>query len=287
MSDPSSVFSIAFDERFRTNTKGLSHKEIPLFRKFHETLASLSDAFHIEEYHGSGHQVTFIGDGLYARRQAQCELSDLMIIVYSSFSSHIRLSYLQAKSERNSLAFVSKNGFTANLEQWFLLSTRPTIKGGRTFNPPPELLSGAILPSVGSFAFFFKNSAGDFQTYYASASHLAPVSQSAKRYGKVQPKGTGSISVTSGYEECLVACDNRSLAKSLYSLQIGTPIDQNVPQSYDTRNWLAANLRRLRPTEVTRNLIDLLKPETNDVQYGSFGARKIIILKSNFRKQNT
>ena len=112
MNDPATDFSIAFNERFHINTKELPQKEIPLFRAFHNTLASLADNFHIEEYHGGSHQVFFTGNGSFARSQARCELSDLMIIAFSS--SDVRLSYLQAKCEKITPTSISERIFSAN-----------------------------------------------------------------------------------------------------------------------------------------------------------------------------
>lgn len=86
MADQSLVFASNFDSRFRSLTAGLSHNENPLFQAMRSALVSLSGKFQVEEYHGSAHQVTFSGNGTYVRASARCELSDLMIIVYSSMA---------------------------------------------------------------------------------------------------------------------------------------------------------------------------------------------------------
>ena len=140
MVDPAIAFASKFDVRFRSLTHGFSHNEIPLFQALHSALVELSGQFQIEEYHGTSHQVKFAGNGSYARTQARCELSDLMIVTYSQISRHVRLTYLLAKSERATLNCVFGRSFSANLEQWFLLSTRPTISGAGAFNPPSDLL---------------------------------------------------------------------------------------------------------------------------------------------------
>ncbi len=288
MADPATVFASNFDASFRSLTHGLSHNEIPLFQAMHSALVGLSGNFQIEEYHGTSHQVTFTGNGTYARTHARCELSDLLIVTYSSISHHARLTYLQAKSERATLHSVCGRTFSANLEQWFLLSTRPLIVGAGSFNPPSDLLSNALLPSVGSFAFFYKDGAGDFQTYYAAANHMSPPATYSQRYGKLQAVGPCMVVNTAGHAECLAACGNTSFAKSLYRLEIGTPVHSAIPQSLSTRNWLAANLRSQiesareadRSSDLARELLDLLEPEERQTSSSSFGAKNLIIIKS-------
>ena len=288
MTSPADLFAYNFDASFRSLTRGLSHHEIPLFRAMHSALAGLNGKFQIEEYHGNSHQVIFTGNGTHARTNARCELSDLMIITYSSISTNVRLTYLQAKSERASLSSVCGRKFSANLEQWFMLSNRPHIMGVGKFKPPADLLSNALLPSVGSFAFFYKDKFGDFQTYYSTANHLAPSVTYSKRYGKLRALGSCNVINNAGHSECLAACGNKAFAKSLYSLEIGTPVHGAILQSASTRNWLAANLRFLiqnaavtdKSTVLAQELLGLLDTEQRQVSPSTFGAKCLIIIKS-------
>jgi hypothetical protein len=294
MTDPAIKFAKGFDTSFKSKTRGLAHDETPLFRAMHDALVGLSGQFEIEEYHGNSHQVTFTGNGSYARTEARCELSDLMIITYSKSARNVRLTYLQAKSERATLKSVRGRAFSANLEQWFLLSSRPKIKGVRAFNPPPDLLSNALLPSVGSFAFFYKDGAGEFQTYYATASYLSPPRTYSQRCGKLQAIGPCRVVSKSGYVECLAACGNQSFAESLYRLEIGTPVHSAISQALPTRNWLAANLRLKihehqqtgEPSALAQELLDLLGAEGEQTTTGSFGAKNLIIIKSRAELNN-
>ena len=276
-------------------TIGFTHGEIPLFRAMHSSLAGLSGAFEVEEYHGASNQVIFTGNASYARTNARCELSDLMIITFSSITGSARLTYLQAKSERATLNSVCGYKFAANLEQWFLLAKRPLIKGYGKFNPPPDLLSNALLPSVGSFAFFHKNSQGDFEVYYASADHLYPVSSYTQRYGKLHAIDPCHVSNSSGHIECRAACGNFSFAKSLYSLEIGTPVDSSTSQSMSTRNWLASVLRyKIRQSQqsdkqagLARELLEILSVESTNEEQEEFGAKQLLIIKSSFEPNQT
>jgi hypothetical protein len=289
MTDPAVAFASAYDLKFKALTKGLSHAEVPLFRQMHKALVSLSGKFDIEEYHGTAHQVEFTGNGSYARTNARCELSDLMIVTFSSVTKSARLAYLQAKSERATLLSVCGRQFSANLEQWFLLEKHPKITGVGKFNPPSDLLASALLPSVGSFAFFYKDLAGDFQTYYAAANFLKPPKIYSQRYGKLQARGPCHIATTATYPECFAACGNRSFAESLFRLEIGTPIDSSVSQAIRTRNWLASNLRASiraaqqenTPSGLAQELLGLLAPDGDGVGNGSYGAKNVILIKSN------
>lgn len=288
MVDPAIAFGRNFDASFRLLTHGFSHNEVPLFRAMQSALVGLCGQFQVEEYHGTSHQVRFTGNGSYARTQARCELSDLMIVTYSPISRHVRLTYLQAKSERATVHSVCGSPFSANLEQWFLLSTRPSIQGAGAFSPPSDLLSNAVLPSVGSFAFFYKDGSGNFQTYYATANHLQPPATYSQRYGKLQAGGPCMVVNNAGHAECLAACGNESFAKSLYRLEIGTPVHGAISQSRSTRNWLAANLgsqiQIARETDRTsglaQELLELLEPVEMPTLVGSFGAKNLIIIKS-------
>ena len=289
MADPSVAFAAAYDIKFRALTKGYPHNEVPLFKKMHEALVGLSSRFDVEEYHGTAHQVKFAGNGSFARTDARCELSDLMIVTFSSAMKSARLTYLQAKSERATLPSVCGRQFSANLEQWFLLEKRPLITGVGKFNPPHDLLAGALLPSIGSFAFFYKDLAGDFQTYYAAANFLTPPKIYSQRYGKLRAIGPCHVGTTATHAECFAACGNRSFAESLFRLEIGTPIDGSISQAIGTRNWLASNLRSsIRAGEqenvssgLAQELLELLAPDSNDVGNGSFGAKQVILIKSN------
>jgi hypothetical protein len=285
-----SQFATAFDIDFRARTRGLSSYEIPLFRKLCESLRAQSGRFQIEEYHGTGHQVRFLGNGTNARVPARCELSDLMVITFCKYSGQIRLTYIQAKSEKAILPSVCAYPFNANLEQWYLLSSRPAIKGVGLFNPPSDLLSAAVLSSVGSYLFFYQNSNLDFQCYYASASYLGMVGSRAGRNGRLCAKSACGVRNHGVYTECVGACGNVRFADALFRGYIGTPIDSSVRSSGATRNWLASILRSVskeasladRRSDLAQELQALLGADQISESPGSFGARSMIILKSEF-----
>lgn len=274
---------------FRSSTKGFSHNEIPLFRALHTSLISLGS--HVEEYHGNSHQVRFTGNGSYARTNARCELSDLMIITFSKVLKQARLTYLQAKSERAILPHVCGVEFSANLEQWYLLSNRPALNGIGAFNPPQDILSSALLPSVGTFCFFYKDIMGDFQIFYSCANHLAPPRNYAKKDGKLTAFGPCGTRVVSGYAECVATCGNICFADNLLSLRIGTPISLgSSKKNVATTRWISGIIRRQmqierskdRRTLLADELLELLGPEDdNNGNSGAFGAKTLLLIKAN------
>lgn len=289
-------FANAFDADFRATTTGYSQNEIPLFRALRSSILGVGNNFHVEEYHGNSHQVRFSGNGSDARNAARCELSDLAILVYSQSARTVRLTFLQAKSERVRFSNVCGHQFYANLEQWFLLSQRPQISGVGKFSLPIDLLSGAILPSVGTFSFFYKDSHGDFQIYFATADYLVPTKKYPSQYGKVKAIGPCHIRNISGHDECAAACGNIAFAQALYRMQIGTPIMPTpTNNNLTTRNWLASNLVSLvkgatdRSSELVRGVIELLEPTVFESKGGGFGSKYLMVIKSEYEapRRNT
>lgn len=292
MADTANAFSSAFDTHFRALTQGAGQGEISLFRAMHTALVSAGRGVYVEEYHGGSHQVTFMGNGLYARSNARCELSDLLVIVFSQLTGEARLTCLQAKSERKSLVSPCTAMFSADLEQWFLLATRPIITGFGSFNPPHNLLESAVLSSVGSFGFFYQSAGGDIQVYFAVANYLLPPAPYTQRKGRLQPIGPCILHTAGGFPECKAAADNLSFAENLFRMHIGTPIQPGIAQASATRNWLAANLRfqiqqalqePYPSVALAQELLEILDPDDKDNVLSSFGAKCVLVIKSEDR----
>lgn len=284
-------FANKFDFEFKKRTKNFNGNEIPLFRAMSDALLATSDQFEIEKYHGTSNQVKFIGDNINARTNARCELSDLLIIVFSEKTKEARLTYLQAKSERSKIKPSLHSQFNANYEQWYLLSQRPIITGAGSFTPPSDLLSSAMLPSIGTYAFFYKNHFGDFEIYYASADNLYPLTSNRSMKGKIAAKDNRNYyRQINGYKECIASINNYYFAYHLFNLTIGSPISATIPTMANVRNWLCMNLRSKisieksndKSTSIAENLIDILEPEDNFSINGDLGSKKLIIIKSGY-----
>jgi len=283
-------FGEAFDAEFTSATKGMTALEIPLFKQLSTTLKALNGRFAVEEYHGGAHQVRFNGDGKPTRLHARCELSDLAIIVFSRSLPFVRLTYLQAKAERQPVDVNGPPVFWANLEQWYLLSKRPSINGVGDFNPPQDLLSSAELASVGSFLFFYRDGTRGYQSYYAAADYLAPVRLYPHKYGRLQVAGPPATRKVKGYDECAAAQGNKDFASALYCMRVGTPIPL-APSSAQgvTRNWFYAALRQLIANNAGRDAAPQLAgqllqrldpPGISQEGSSSFGASCVFVIRS-------
>ena len=268
--------SQAFDQKIIQDK--ITGGEIKLFHALmHAFKCPLNNLAIIEEYHGANHQVTFTGNGSYARSSARCELSDLMIL---TFNSHIaRLTYLQAKYEKFQVQNISSHKWSANLEQWFLLHKLPPIKGYGYFNPPNNLLTSALLKSIGSFGFFYKKGTS-FDMYYASAEYLQPASNYTQKNGKLVFTNKINYQITKGFIECIETYSILQFCEKLYQLEIGTPITTLPPS---VQNWLISILSGLG-SDITKDLIKLLT-EHKDIKpfqpWKYFGAKKLLLIKIN------
>jgi hypothetical protein len=266
----------AFAQSFASNSVGRGKGEIDLFQAMQESLGAIAQPPHVvvEEYHGANHQVAFTGSGTYSRTKARCELSDLLVVVYDRQTKDARLTYIQAKSERGVAANangVAGQPLVANLEQWDLLARRPQIAAapgawGRpsSFNPPQDLLSGAQLCSIGSFAFFLHGPNG-VDIYYSAASQLCRPPRYVTRYGKLV--AVRDVCRCGPAPECLSVYGNSEFGAFLFGLMIGTPILlSGRPATASVCTWLAAQLRGFATqavaadarAEVTSELADLL-----------------------------
>jgi hypothetical protein len=281
----------AFAQIFAANTAGLGKGEIVLFRAMRQSLKAVANPPNavVEEYHGPGHQVTFTGTGTYARTAARCELSDLMVIAYDRQRQDARLSYIQAKSERTVTANangIATTSLSANMEQWHLLATRPPIAGVGSFQPPPDLLSSALLASVGSFAFFLHGSSAP-DIYYAAASAMSMPYPYTSRSGKLT--AVPECCACGPHPECLSVYGNADFGAFLFGLMIGTPIivGGRTVRSASINGWLAAQLRGFaveattadRGAELANEIARLLDPDNAPpAQTPNVGAASLMIL---------
>ncbi len=170
------------------------------------------------------------------RPRARCELCDVLFVTYSTNRGlSVRMSLLQAKLSRSvhatglpsHLGKIEPHLFHANFEQWDLLCSRPPLDPTSVFVPPPDLLTSAVLPSVGSFGIFFKSHTGAIDLFYASADsldiHVTPSGPSA-RLGKLKTVPGPAARKIFGWNEATYCPSACKFAASLFRLEIGTPI---------------------------------------------------------------
>lgn len=228
----------------KESTKSI-FSEVQQFRALMRSFSSLSQPFKIEEFHGMKHQVVFNGQGSWGRPSARCEISDLLIISYRKTPQfQARATLLQAKKSNekhpslcggfpNTIPYTD---FKANLEQWDLLSRRPNVLPYPPFDCHPEILGGAILPSIGSLGVFHRIVGKDYGFFYMAADSAEPLSSSKTKHAKLKTKSSNRSRTINGYAECTYACCLPTFGKALYDLEIGTPIEsQNCLHEKDER----------------------------------------------------
>lgn len=254
--------------------------EIQQFRALMRSFSSLKNNFKVEEFHGMKHQVIFNGEGSWGRAPARCEISDLLIVSYRKHPTfQARATLLQAKKsndKHSNLCSTSSNlipsiDFKANLEQWDLLSRRPNVLPYKPFDCKPDILSGAILPSIGSLGVFHKISSKNYGFFYMSADAAEPLSSPKRKYAKLKTKTLKSSRNINGYAECTYACCLFTFAKALYNLEIGTPIEPENTVSVEDinyrnifRGWLRTVL--YSHLEVTNNESSLASDLINQLE---------------------
>lgn len=278
----SQIFANALVNAWKAESKKASFSEVQQFRALMKSFSSLPAPFKVEEFHGMKHQVIFNGKGSWGRASARCEISDLLIISYSNnYGFKARATLLQAKKSNEKHNLCSNNplnlslntSFKANLEQWDLLSRRPNVLPYPPFHCHPEILSGAILQSIGSIGVFHKIKGKEYDFFYMSADIANPISSPKQKHAKLQVATNSTHRIRGNFNECIFSCCLYTFALALFNLEVGTPIDsQNVLNEKDEayrnifRSWLKSVLySHLEMTnnnsQLARELIEYLPSE--------------------------
>lgn len=230
----SQMFAKALANAWRVESSKARFSEVQQFRALMRSFASINRTFKLEEFHGTKHQVVFNGKGSWGRPSARCEISDLLIISYKTQPEfQARATLLQAKKSNEKHDNLCKNwptniaptSFKANLEQWDLLSRRPHVLPYPPFECHPDILSGAILPSVGSIGIFHKVHGKKYDFFYMSADMAEPLSSPTRKHAKLKTKAGSLVRTINGYDECVFTCCLPIFAEALFSMKIGTPIE--------------------------------------------------------------
>ncbi|KAF7766378.1 hypothetical protein PUND_a2195 [Pseudoalteromonas undina] len=231
-------FAAALLNAWKIESSKSRFSEVQQFRALMRSFGSLNKSFKLEEFHGMKHQVVFNGQGTWGRPSARCEISDLLIVSYKTKPVfEARATLLQAKKSNEKHPNIcsswpnniAQTSFKANLEQWDLLSRRPDVLPYPPFECKPDILSGAILPSVGSLGIFHKVKGTEYDFFYMSADMAEPLSAPTRKHAKLKTKKGNLIRTISGYEECVFTCCLPTFAEALYKLKIGTPIQKDNP----------------------------------------------------------
>lgn len=284
MTSTSSEFAGYLESSWHHASARVRFREEPLFQAFTDSIMALSHRYRIEEFHGSKHQVAFGSTVPWRDGVARCELSDLLIITYKLKPKlDIRMTLLQAKKSKASIdlcsdypKFRNHTEFKATYEQWNLLSRRPWIIGAPPFDPPANLIRGALLPSIGTFGVFHPIHTGGIGFFYSVAGELKPNRRKRVKHPKLKTLKGPAYRTIQGHDELRMACCIYIFGEALYDGRIGTPLDRSNLQSQadekyrdETREWLLIVLSSHvtaseADTPVTRRLIQAFedRPDT-------------------------
>ena len=146
-----------------------SFGEIKLFREMQLYLSSKYICTFIAETHQQ--YVSFLSPS--TKCNIKRELSDLWIIVYSPRNKKAKMTFLQAKFEKNKTPIRIPFNFKGDYFQYDLLSKRPQIKSLGKIKFPNTILSNALLDSVGSFGIFYFDYKNRLDFAYSTASDIS------------------------------------------------------------------------------------------------------------------
>ena len=217
--------------------------EVALFRCLNHALVNIKryhKNYTIAELHGKKGEVAYYNTVSLSRisgevNKSNCEMSDLVFIVYSKYKKECRLTYMQNKLE---VRFIKKRKPTFFLDsvQLGLLKGRPKIEisGSRKKLPAmvvhQRILKDALLASVGSYGVFYNIKASNdiYDMFYCSANIIDYINPLLGRRKHIAVKWNSSnkIQTICGYNERQYAMEIKEFGDALVSLEIGTPLNE-------------------------------------------------------------
>lgn len=267
---------------FQRRTKGRYFREVPLFRHFRAALVECADTIKVEEYHGRKSEVCFRSAPPWTRvnKPPACELSDLAIVWVYGRQRHldVRVSFLQAKwsDEIHGCAeetLPCNERFRGNSTQWYLLNKRPEIWPSHSkFNPPPDLLKGAVLPSIASFGVFHDTGYRDYEFFYGSAdSIICPPPKRANKKARMHCASPHRFLTIGPYIEEKFSPSLRGFSSALLRGRVGSPISlddkvTNSEKAYRERigGWIVSGIRALNGRPEGGQLFNVLASHFDD-----------------------
>lgn len=301
MTSAAEIFAKSFQAAFDAESGTSDFTEVDQFRAMMRAFGSLSPSFYVEEFHGFKRQIYFDTTHAWLRPRARCELCDVLIVAYSTTGGiAARMTLLQAKLSRDThltgtathSGKVEPQVFKGNYEQWHLLSGRPSLIPTTVFSPPVDLLSSAILPSVGTFGVFHRKPTGTIDMFYATADSLTPASVPTgpnERLGKLATiAGQPNRRIIASRSEATYCASSRDFAKDLYQLQVGTPIYEAhagaAPRRHEPQaNWVRGVLAsHLAESDINSRVARSLLSELGDSDPLPVGAEipSVVVLQS-------
>lgn len=241
-------FGKDLSNEFYKLTRNVKFDEVDLFTKLQDAFINLksmnSYQYAIDIIHGAksyvdfnfnSHWVSNIPFGASKTR----ELADMLFVIYSPCRDIIRITYMQNKKGD------AADKFKADLCQLHLLAKRERIistKLPACVFGDPDILSKAILPSVGSYGVFYR-AGSDIEMSYFPAANITPCKKLAKTVVRkvkydYSKHGFGVICNKNGFDENQGTYRLEDFCDSLIRMEIGTPIQSSMPSFAGVVNFL-------------------------------------------------
>lgn len=250
--------------------------EVELFREMEKILSKKYHSIFIEETHQNyvEFQPSIIGSNIQRK-----EISDLCIIAYSPTKREARMTFLQAKYNKNDKIIKPPFRFKGDYLQYDLLSNRPEIEGtGELINIPKNILSGALLESIGTFGIFYFDTNKQIDFAYSRAADLKfrgmilaekinkNNSFSRTIYFPKVPYGHLLFRYTHPYLELRCTLNADYFEFSLINLHIGTPIENDKKVlNYIGRLLLAKLKNEDKIKENFKSFLKVMEIDTNGI----------------------
>lgn len=202
--------------------------EITLFRAMTAYFAQNNANTLIQEHHK--HIVSFNcydpNNKLTVFNNVRKEICDLLIITYSTQNKLVRATFLQAKYTKN--VYQNPFRFHGDVFQWLLLAQRPQINDNNKNPLPQDILSSALLNSIGSFGVFYKDN-GSIDFGFSTADSIGYYSRtpfSSKNTHKILSFRNKKIqySFNKMFIDLQTSYGANYFEQALYKMQVGCPI---------------------------------------------------------------
>ena len=266
-------FGTDLSQEFHKLTQNVKFDEVCLFTKLQDAFINLKSSnstyqYAIDIIHGHKSLVdfhfnsTWVSTVPYGNPVAR-ELADMMFVIYSYQQKQIRITYMQIKRG------VSDSKFRADLYQLHLLSQREHITSTKLPDclfGDPDILSHAILPSVGSYGVFYKYNQCVEMSYYPACLILPRklVGQSVVRTAEYDTSNYGDTPIINGYIECQGTLQISHFGDALIGMQIGTPIYSGMTSHKDLIKFLSKNVSSFMQEPWTEEYRDYIYDDNQD-----------------------
>lgn len=256
--------------------------EIDLFQEVANYLSRSYRCTFINETHQQYVRFNSSVSGCRQRR----ELSDLWIITYSPSRQQAKMTFLQAKLKKNLRAVRIPFSFRGDYFQFDLLSTRPLITDLSKFGFPQDILSNAVLESVGTYGIFFYDNTRNIDFAFSTATELRPTARpvictTGERTLYFPNINHGHAQFLYSHSEIELRCslDADYFELCLLNLFVGTPILNDINLISYLRSFLSTTNSNNTTVNDFLNFINEVRPiNNNDFDFQKQGNPRILLI---------